>query len=124
VHGDRIRIGPQELNFMFEKKNVRHGMFFVNRARRLPWIRPTIEMTKIIKLEERKRKWRELYLADFGIPMRMLGVKVPVPQWFCVVVGRHGDQRFFVTAYPIDQIEQKLSLPDAYPREDTPKGSS
>lgn len=116
--GKPVFIGQQEQNFMFKSKNIRKGEFSLHRGRRLPWIRPTIENTKTIKLEQRRGSYRELYLAKIGVYKPLLGIWIPQPTYFCVVVGgAECNERFFITAYPIGNEKfflSKMALDDAY----------
>ena len=117
--GKMVSIGGTEVNHCFDKKKINKAHFLLHRARRLPWIRPTIEKSTTVKIEVRKNRSRELYLADVGVYVPLLGKWIPQPSHFCVVVEPKKDgKKYFVTAYPISNPkfwQQKLALPDAFP---------
>ena len=113
IHGDPVIIRPGEANHRFEQKKTKSGRLKMERVRRLPWIRPVIEGTSLVK---QGRKGRELYLAEIGVYVPHMGGWAVTPFGFCVVVSvARSGKRFFVTAYPIgnrNSYEERLRLPD------------
>ncbi|MCB1154545.1 MAG: hypothetical protein H6684_16210 [Deltaproteobacteria bacterium] len=121
--GDSIVIAPREQNHMFQGKNPHSGTFLLARARRLPWILPTLSSSNVVRISNQEhRDIRELYLAEIGVFRMNAGRTVVYPEYFCVVVNQTRRKkrtvRKFVTAYPIkpsryfDYLEK---LPSAYP---------
>jgi hypothetical protein len=111
VYGREILISPEGLKHLYKDDKGEHTIdskyFQDYRAKRMPWIKPTISNTKEI-YKKREGNWIiYMYIQCFDVPTKNAGYK---KNYLIVIVRAENPQApfKFVTAYHTDDHEELL----------------
>jgi hypothetical protein len=114
ILGNTVLIKPADYHFLFKKHNPKHPDLLRYKARRMPWIAPTIKYTTRIREQISKGRMNYNYLAYVGVPNFILGISSYTPEYYCIITRIINCRAIFITAYPL-QEKQFANMRDMLP---------
>jgi len=106
--GEEINIDELGMDFLYDGHDMKPDNFLESRAKRLPWIRYTLENSKEIYEKQERNSIKYLYVSHFEYPVH--AVDVYYTTFFLVILIKRKDGSLgFLTAFSVDRYNQFLS---------------
>ena len=106
--GEEITIDELGMDFLYDGHQMRPENFLEPRAKRLPWIRYTLENSREIYEKQERNSVKYLYVSHFEYPVHL--TETHYRTFFLVIIIKRKDGSLgFLTAFSVDRYNQFLS---------------
>ena len=106
--GEEINIDELGLDFLYDGHEMKPENFLEPRAKRLPWIRYTLENSREIYEKQERNSVKYLYVSHFEYPVHI--TEAYYRTFFLVIIIKRKDGSLgFLTAFSVDRYNQFLS---------------
>jgi hypothetical protein len=106
--GEGINIDELGMDFLYVSHEMKTVNFLEPRAKRLPWIRYTLENSREIYEKQEQNSVKYLYVSHFEYPVHI--AEAYYKTFFLVIIIKRKDGSLgFLTAFSVDRCNQFLS---------------
>lgn len=106
--GEEISIDELGMDFLYDGHDMKPENFLESRAKRLPWIRYTLENSREIYEKQEQNSVKYLYVSHFEYPVHVADLYYTT--FFLVILIKRKDGSLgFLTAFSVDRYNQFLS---------------
>jgi len=106
--GEEISIDELGMDFLYDGHEMKSENFLESRAKRLPWIRHTLENSREIYEKQERNSVKYLYVSHFEYPVHAPDLNYST-FFLTMLIKRRDGSLGFLTAFSVDRYNQFLS---------------